>query len=118
MLIIVHNVTFKVVLSAYGDWQLEVRLLSYNNPRGLTADMLCCDTQVVNCASSDICDTEIAVRIQNFDRLNAPLGTLLLVGVYHDTNFITFPSCGVLEGGNSNPLVITFPTTDFGIGVS
>ena len=82
--------------------------------------MQCCDAEISpgNCSLIDTCDTEIIVKVVNFDRSNAPLGTNLVVGIYENSDSIIFPSCGVLEGGNNNPLVLTFSTSDFSVGVS
>lgn len=113
-------ILFKVMLSVTADWQLEVRLLSYNNPRGFTENMECCDAAISPgvCLPQETCDTEIVVRIVNFDRLLRQLGSTLLVGIYEDSDQITFPACGTLAGDQPNPLVITFPRSEFSVGVS
>ena len=106
------------MLLASADYQFELRLISYNNPRGFTEDLNCCDAQFSpqTCVPQDQCDTEFFIRLRNFDRGSAQLGSTKLVGVYQDMNMISFPSCGALTGNFDNPLVYTFPTSQFTTG--
>jgi len=100
------------------DFQLEINLLTYQNPRRWKSSQTCCDTQgSSNCLIQNTCDTEIAIRLQNFDQLTN-IGTGLLVGPYNDRDFITFPSCDTLLNNVQNPLVFTFSTAQFSVGVS
>ena len=103
------------------DYQFELRLISYVNPRGLTADMQCCEPESVlpddTCFFINTCDTQINARLLNFNQLNRQLGGNIVLGPYEDMNTITFPPCDMTSNMN-NPLVFTFATSTFSPGVS
>ena len=104
------------------DYQLEIDLRSYMNPNGRTSDGDCCEPEAMNprdnlCLPQETCDTRFSFRLQNFDRLRNIASTIVL-GPFENSDDITFPSCGEIINGNTNPLTFTFPTTDFSIHVS
>lgn len=107
------------MLSIRADYQFEIRLLSYVNPRGLDAEMMCCEPEAMidgNCIPQATCDTQFYIRLQNFHRV-ASIGNSFVLGTFDDTNSITFPNCGTIKNVQL-PLVVTFPRNQFNPGVS
>ena len=88
------------------DYQFDLRLLSYVNPRGLTDDGQCCEPllevsvwkgKLVTLVSQ--CSCGIYTK---------ELGGNMVVGTFENNNSITFPTCGSLTSDIDNPLLITF----------
>ena len=100
------------------DYQLEVNLVSYNNPERRLQGGQCCDLGTTSCLPQDTCDARLTFSVLNFDTsMRFPLLTKV-VGTYQDTDMITFPNCSNLMGGEKNPLKFVIPTNQWNTGVS
>ena len=102
------------------DYQFELRLISYVNPRGLTDDGQCCEPEAVvqnQCLEIETCDTRFTVQLRNLHRLPMELGGNVVIGVFDNNNSITFPTCGPIIDGIENPLMITFPRSQLALQV-
>ena len=103
------------------DYQFELRLLSYVNPRGLTDDGQCCEPEAADRGVSlerETCDTRFTVQLRNLHQLRMELGGNVVLGTFENNNSITFPTCGPITSDIDNPLVITFPNNRLNLQVS
>ncbi len=104
---------------AKADYQFEIKLLSYRNPRGLDNQQRCCEPEAMvggNCLPQETCDTVFNIRLLNFDQLSRQLGESVGLGTFENMDTITFPECGPMLGGM--PLTVMFSQSEFSLGVS
>ena len=101
------------------DYQLEVNLISYNNPERKLQDGQCCDLRGADpCLPQDSCDVRFTFSVQNFNTLVTFHLQTKVLGTYENTDMIIFTNCSALMGNERNPLKFIIPSNQWTDGVS
>ena len=102
------------------DYQLELKLISYNHSTGRLQNGRCCDSRKNNdihapCSLQDTCDVRFEFLVQNFMRTVSNR----YFGIYDNSDIITFANCSTLINSYvQHPLTFTIPTNKWNEGVS
>ena len=101
------------------DYQVEVNLVSYNNPQGRLQDGSCCDLDSGSvCLPQDTCDVRLTFSVQNFGTSTTFNLQTKVLGTYENRDMITFASCSILTNNERNPIKFAIPTNQWRMGVS
>ena len=101
------------------DYQLEVNLISYDNPQRRLEDGSCCDLESGGmCFPQDTCDVRFTFSVQNFHTLMTFNTQTKVFGPYDNTDALTFSNCSTLMNNVRNPLAFIVPTNQWNAGVS
>ena len=100
------------------DYQVEVNLISYNNPQRRLQDGSCCDLESGgNCLPQDTCDVRLTFSVQNFATLMTFHDQTKVLGTYENSDMISFANCSTLTNNERNPLKFTIATNQWNMGV-
>ena len=108
------------------DYEVEVSLISYNNSAMRLQNDQCCDIKTsstqqaaASClGQTDTCDVRFRFSVENSDTGTEFRNQSVVLGLYQDSNVITFDRCCTLMNGVRNPLVFVIPPTNWSKGVS
>ena len=101
------------------EYQVEVNLISYDNPQRRLADGSCCDLESGGvCFPQDTCDVRFTFSVQNIHTLTTFNSQTKVFGTYENTDMLTFPNCSTLMNNVRNPLTFIVPTNQWNATVS